>query len=190
VTPLRLTNILICGDGAARGQRVTILEAQDRRGGRVYSMPIRGFGYPAAPPGDTGLDARSGALAVALNRAHRAKHPCRTVANIDRPDQGPGIAAQRRLAVPNGTEGFQSLPSSPAMRGGVTTDALKAARTGGRLGGRAAQTMKSVAPPRCSAWSALSWLAGDRTRCSGEIGTSLLRVDDRSRAAETDGEFG
>jgi hypothetical protein len=35
----------------ARGQRVTILEAQDRRGGRVYSVPIQEFGYPVAPPG-------------------------------------------------------------------------------------------------------------------------------------------
>ena len=52
-----LTNFLIIGAGAAgliaarelarAGKRVTVVEARDRCGGRIYPLPIREFGYPA-----------------------------------------------------------------------------------------------------------------------------------------------
>jgi monoamine oxidase len=55
--PLNPTHILIIGAGAAglmtarelarAGKRVTILEARDRCGGRIYPLPIEEFGYPA-----------------------------------------------------------------------------------------------------------------------------------------------
>jgi monoamine oxidase len=55
--PLPLTHFLIIGAGAAglmtgrelarAGKRVTILEAQDRCGGRIYKLPAEEFGYPA-----------------------------------------------------------------------------------------------------------------------------------------------
>jgi monoamine oxidase len=57
VAPLHPTHILVIGAGAAglmaarelvrAGKRVTILEARDRCGGRVYSLPAEEFGYPA-----------------------------------------------------------------------------------------------------------------------------------------------
>ena len=52
-----LTNFLIIGAGAAglivarelarAGRRVTVLEARDRCGGRIYPLPVGEFGYPA-----------------------------------------------------------------------------------------------------------------------------------------------
>src|SRR3981081_596501 len=55
--PPRLTNFLIVGAGAAglmtalelarAGRRVTIVEARDRCGGRIYPLPAQEFGYPA-----------------------------------------------------------------------------------------------------------------------------------------------
>src|SRR5258708_39031428 len=52
-----LTHFLVVGAGAAgpmiarelarAGKRVTILEARDRCGGRIYPLPVAEFGYPA-----------------------------------------------------------------------------------------------------------------------------------------------
>src|SRR5947207_8135729 len=57
MTRQHLTNFLIIGAGAAgliaarelarAGKRVTVVEARDRCGGRIYPLPIREFGYPA-----------------------------------------------------------------------------------------------------------------------------------------------
>src|ERR1700730_9578802 len=57
MTPLHPTHFLIVGAGAAglmtarelarAGKRVTILEARDRCGGRIYPLPAEEFGYPA-----------------------------------------------------------------------------------------------------------------------------------------------
>jgi monoamine oxidase len=57
VAPLPLMNFLIVGAGAAglmtarelvrAGKRVTVVEAQDRCGGRIYALPAEEFGYPA-----------------------------------------------------------------------------------------------------------------------------------------------
>src|SRR5438876_9508746 len=54
---LHPTHVLIVGAGAAglmtarevarAGKRVTILEARDRCGGRIYPLPVAEFGYPA-----------------------------------------------------------------------------------------------------------------------------------------------
>src|SRR6185369_6260321 len=55
---LQAEHIIIVGAGAAglmaaselgrRGRAVTILEARDRCGGRIYPLPATEFGYPAA----------------------------------------------------------------------------------------------------------------------------------------------
>jgi monoamine oxidase len=57
VAPLHLTHIVVVGAGAAglmtarelvrAGKRVTILEARDRCGGRIYPLSAEEFGYPA-----------------------------------------------------------------------------------------------------------------------------------------------
>ena len=57
MAPLHLRHILVVGAGAAglmaarelvrEGKRVTILEARDRCGGRIYPLPAEEFGYPA-----------------------------------------------------------------------------------------------------------------------------------------------
>src|SRR5580765_1559176 len=55
--PQHLTHFIVIGAGAAglmtarelarAGKRVTILEARDRCGGRIYPLPPKEFGYPA-----------------------------------------------------------------------------------------------------------------------------------------------
>jgi monoamine oxidase len=57
VATLHPTHILVVGAGAAglvaarqlvrAGKRVTIVEARDRCGGRIYPLPVEEFGYPA-----------------------------------------------------------------------------------------------------------------------------------------------
>jgi monoamine oxidase len=57
MVPLSLTHFVIVGAGAAglmtarelarAGKKVTILEARDRCGGRIYPLPAQEFGYPA-----------------------------------------------------------------------------------------------------------------------------------------------
>ena len=57
MTPPHLANFLIVGAGAAglmtarelarAGKRVTVVEARDRCGGRIYPLPVAEFGYPA-----------------------------------------------------------------------------------------------------------------------------------------------
>jgi len=55
--PQHLTHFVVVSAGTAglmtarelarAGKRVTILEARDRRGGRIYRLPTEEFGYPA-----------------------------------------------------------------------------------------------------------------------------------------------
>src|SRR5437868_6938637 len=55
--PRHLTHFLIVGAGAAglmtahelarAGKRVTVVEARDRCGGRIWQLPVEEFGYPA-----------------------------------------------------------------------------------------------------------------------------------------------
>src|SRR6516225_9719008 len=57
MAPPHLTKFLIVGAGAAglmtgrelarAGKGVTVVEARDRCGGRIYPLPVREFGYPA-----------------------------------------------------------------------------------------------------------------------------------------------
>jgi monoamine oxidase len=57
MAPLSLTRFVIVGAGAAglmtarelarAGKKVTILEARDRCGGRIYPLLAQEFGYPA-----------------------------------------------------------------------------------------------------------------------------------------------
>src|SRR6202795_44365 len=57
MSPRRLTHFVVVGAGAAglmtarelarAGKRVTVLEARDRCGGRIYPLPVEEFGYPA-----------------------------------------------------------------------------------------------------------------------------------------------
>jgi monoamine oxidase len=57
MVPQSLTHFVIVGAGAAglmtarelarAGKKVTILEARDRCGGRIYPLPAQEFGYPA-----------------------------------------------------------------------------------------------------------------------------------------------
>src|SRR6202023_2504840 len=57
MAPSHLTHFVVVGAGAAglmtarelarAGKRVTILEAKDRCGGRIYPLPAQEFGYPA-----------------------------------------------------------------------------------------------------------------------------------------------
>src|SRR6476646_8436233 len=57
MSPRHLTHFVVVGAGAAglmaarelarAGKRVTILEARDRCGGRIYPLPPEEFGYPA-----------------------------------------------------------------------------------------------------------------------------------------------
>src|SRR5712691_2986730 len=57
MTPQHPTHFMVVGAGAAglmtarelarAGTRVTILDARDRCGGRIYPLPAQEFGYPA-----------------------------------------------------------------------------------------------------------------------------------------------
>src|SRR5215472_3780248 len=70
MAPLSLTHFVIVGAGAAglmtarelarAGKKVTILEARDRCGGRIYPLPTQEFGYPA----EGGAEFVHGAAAV------------------------------------------------------------------------------------------------------------------------------
>ena len=93
VKPLHLTHFVVVGAGAAglmaarelvrAGKRVTILEARDRCGGRIYPLPAEEFGYPAeggpefvhgAAPVTRALMREAQTFAVAARR-HAMEHP-------------------------------------------------------------------------------------------------------------------
>jgi hypothetical protein len=82
---------------------------------------------------------------VARGLMREAGHLCRTVANIDRPDQGPGIAASEAPPVPYGTGG---VPVSAFVAGdaGWGRQPMPQSETDRRgLGSRAAQSMTTAA---------------------------------------------
>src|SRR6201993_1131128 len=74
-----LTDFLIVGAGAAglmaarelarAGKRITILEARDRCGGRIYTLPVEEFGYPA----EGGAEFVHGAAPVTRSLMREAK---------------------------------------------------------------------------------------------------------------------
>src|SRR5713101_4124471 len=78
MTPPHPTNFLIVGAGAAglmtarelarAGKRVTIVEARDRCGGRIYPLPAQEFGYPA----EGGAEFVHGAAPVTRALLHEA----------------------------------------------------------------------------------------------------------------------
>ena len=81
MAPLDLTNFLIVGAGAAglmtgrelaqAGKAVTILEARDRCGGRIYPLPIEEFGYRA----EGGAEFVHGAAPVTRTLMREARLP-------------------------------------------------------------------------------------------------------------------
>ena len=82
MAPLHPANFLIVGAGAAglmtarelarAGKRVTIVEARDRCGGRIYPLPAQEFGYPA----EGGAEFVHGAAAVTRLLMREADSRC------------------------------------------------------------------------------------------------------------------
>src|SRR5438067_2713586 len=78
MTRQHLTNFLIVGAGAAgliaarelarAGKRVTVVEARERCGGRIYTLPAEEFGYPA----EGGAEFVHGAATVTRGLMHEA----------------------------------------------------------------------------------------------------------------------